>query len=69
MARIYDSGNTPRDFCKGCFPDKAEAEEKFQYGPEDEDHFEYNADHPPYSDGEFNCAACGRRLTDQDNDS
>lgn len=76
MPRIYNSLSEPVDLCKRCFP-KTEAKAKQEYGnlgegPDDRgDCFSYDANHPDYSDEDFDyeCDKCGKKLTNKDNGS
>ena len=69
--RIYDSSNAPVDFCRHCFPTMTEAKERFGNvgdGPDERGNcFDYDSDHPPYSDTEYLCFDCEMPLTDKDN--
>lgn len=74
MPRIYDSASDPIDFCEACFPSEEEAEERFGNvaitgeGPDDRGNcFAYEAEHPEYSDCDYECEDCGIHLTDEDN--
>jgi hypothetical protein len=73
MPRIYASNNDPYDYCLRCFPgenseDAAELGNKGE-GPDGRGNcYGYDAGHPDYEDDEYNCANCGRRLTNEDND-
>jgi len=74
MPRIYNTASEPLDFCKRCFPSKKTAEirygdvRKTGEGPDDRGNcFDYDSDHPPYSDTDYTCETCGKRLSDRDN--
>lgn len=70
MPRIYTSCSDPIDFCRSCYPDEDEAIERYSNlgdGPDGRGNcFDYNADHPPYSDCDYRCEDCGAELTDED---
>lgn len=72
MPRIYDSANNPLDFCRRDFP-KLASHARMLFGnvgdgPDGRGNcFEYNAEHPPYSDTDYTCETCGNELTDRDN--
>jgi hypothetical protein len=75
MPRIYDSANNPIDFCRHCFP-KDEAAAERQYGdvaktgegPDERGNcFAYEAEHPDYSDTDYECEKCHKPLKDRDN--
>jgi hypothetical protein len=71
MPRIYDSTSDPLDFCQRCFPSESVAKKRYANlgdGPDDRGNcFEYNADHPDYSDTDYHCQTCNRKLGDRDN--
>lgn len=83
MPRIYDKYNNPLDYCNKCFPAEIEflSEEnclnedhnkkcKFcnkNFSGEHGCHYEYEADHPEYSDTDYECAICDKKLYDSDN--
>jgi hypothetical protein len=71
MPRIYDGNSDPHDFCLRHFPQTEEkARKRFGAGegPDNRGNcFGYNAEHPPYSDTDYGCEMCGKRLTDNDN--
>lgn len=74
MPRIYTSCSDPLDFCKGCFPSEAEATAEYGdtaktgTGPDGRGNcFDFDADHPEYSDTDYTCESCGRRLRSRDN--
>jgi hypothetical protein len=63
--RLYDTDNNPLDYCRGCFPrtllDAAELLD------EPSSLISHDADHPPYSDTDYQCEECAQPLTDIDN--
>jgi hypothetical protein len=74
MPRIYNSASEPLDFCMGCFPSEAEAEEEYGNvaktgeGPDGRGNcFGYEAEHPEYENEGYTCEQCGRTLTSLDN--
>lgn len=71
MPRIYTSANDPLDFCRKCFPDEAEALEKYGDvgdGPDGRGNcFAHDAEHPDYGGEDYHCYECDRRLTNRDN--
>lgn len=70
MPRISDTAADPHDFCKRHFPNKRNAERRFGEGPDGPDGrgncFEYNPDHPSYSDTGYRCESCKCLLTEAD---
>lgn len=72
MPRIYTSASDPIDFCQHCFPLECEARQDYGLavcgeGPDDRgDCFDYEADHPPYDDTDYDCEECGAPLGDCD---
>lgn len=71
--RIYTSCSDPIDFCKNCFPDADEGEERYGDvgdGPDgrgncyDYDCYDYDSDHPPY-EGEYARLQTKPPLTDK----
>jgi hypothetical protein len=75
MPRIYDSGNDPHDFCRGCYPlTETIAEQQFGRvrltgeGPDGRGNcFGYDAEHPPYEDENYKCETCKKPLLEKDN--
>jgi hypothetical protein len=72
MPRIYTSVSDPLDFCQRCFPNEEVAERKYGHlgdGPDGRGNcFGWAAEHPPYSETDYECETCRRPLTDRDND-
>lgn len=71
MPRIYTSANDPTDFCRFCFPTEQQAERKYENlgdGPDGRGNcYAYDAEHPPYDDGDvYRCTTCRRLLGDAD---
>lgn len=56
MPRVYDEERNPSDLCRICF-----RKSKF---PEA---YEIDAEHPEYSETEYKCDYCGKKLQDKDN--
>lgn len=74
MPRIFDSGNSAHDFCRKCFPTEGVALTQYSderitgVGPDDRGNcFGYDTEHPPFEYEEYDCYACGKRLTGKDN--
>ena len=74
MPRVYDSASNPLDFCRRHFPTENEAETeygnvtKYGEGPDDRGNcFGWDAEHPDYSDGDYTCTLCHKRLASKDN--
>ena len=74
MPRLIDSDSMPMDFCQGCFPSEAEAEDlyKFKVSKDANDGrgccFLYEDDcHPDYDGTDYECEICSEELTDADN--
>lgn len=73
MPRIYTSESDPLDFCKGCFPNEADAFKKYGTlgdGPDNRGNcFGYDAGHPPYEEESepFRCEVCHKKLVAKDN--
>jgi hypothetical protein len=73
MPRIYTSASNPLDFCLVHYP-KTEQRAFKAFGnrgdgPDGRGNcFGYDAEHPPYEDGEiYHCFTCKRKLTEKDN--
>lgn len=70
MPRIYTSQSDPIDFCVDCMPSEEVAEAAYKYmggGPDGRGNcFDYEADHPPYSDENYTCEECKCSLGDED---
>lgn len=72
MPRIYDSANSPLDFCKKCFPKSQDSAYK-KYGSRGDgpdgrgNCFDYDSDHPPYEFEDYHCYKCDKLLTENDN--
>lgn len=72
MPRIYTSCSDPLDFHRSCFPSLDEAEELYGLevcgeGPDGRgDCFSHDDSHPSYDDDDYDCHACGGRLTGDD---
>lgn len=71
MPRIYDSADSPLDFCMECFPSEREAEKKYGNvgeGPDGRGNcFEYDAAHPEYDGANYQCVDCESDLSRSDN--
>jgi len=71
MPRIYNSYSDPLDFCIACFPNEQTAKENYDFGEVGPDNrgncFSYDEEHPLYSETDYNCEICKKRLTDKDN--
>jgi len=71
MPRIYTSANDPLDFCTRHFPGERLARARYGSvgdGPDGRGNcFEYNAEHPDYSDTDYRCETCTCTLSDSDN--
>jgi hypothetical protein len=71
MPRIYTSASEPIDYCRGCMPSVSTAQRRHGHdgdGPDDRGNcFGYDAEHPDYSDEDYQCHACGKPLTVIDN--
>lgn len=65
MPRLYLANNDIIDFCRECWPESVEDAEN-GYGP-NEDHFEYDAEHPDYAGEYYHCDICDKSLTSHDN--
>jgi hypothetical protein len=72
MPRIYDSNSGPFDYCIGCFPDEADAEELHKFAVPNTANdgrgccFDHGSDHPPYDCDDYTCHDCGTTLTEED---
>lgn len=82
MPRIYDKENNPLDYCNKCFPaeldflavanclnDSETIKCKFcnkNFSGEGGCHYSYEADHPEYSDTDYCCVICHKKLHDSD---
>jgi hypothetical protein len=65
MPRIYEGDtNDPLDFCKRCFPKESAAAAIYKGSDE---FYGYDSEHPPYSDTDYTCQKCNRKLSDKDN--
>tara|TARA_R100000664_G_C2723861_1_gene116426 strand:- start:129 stop:365 length:237 start_codon:yes stop_codon:yes gene_type:complete len=77
--RVYNYDNEPFDFCRKCAPDWAEHMkqailelnsrisipwQKLEFGNEED--YEVDCEHPNYGDTDYDCEACGQKLTDKD---
>jgi hypothetical protein len=71
MPRIYTSESDPLDFCRLCFPTKAEAIKEYGNlgdGPDTRGNcFSYKEDHPDYEEEQEYCHVCNKPLTSKDN--
>lgn len=73
MPRLYNSANEPMDFCRVCWEDdeqwmRDEYNTEGEEGPDKRgDCWSFNCDHPFYSDTDYRCESCDRRLSDDDN--
>ncbi len=70
MPRIYTSCNDPIDFCQRHFPSLENAKKKYNNlgdGPDGRGNcFDYNAEHPDYSNDNYTCETCGKKLKERD---
>jgi hypothetical protein len=73
MPRIYASNSDPIDYCRRCFPQDyalgyvLHGLVETGAGPDGRgDCFGYDCDHPEYTDTDYDCHKCGKRLTSAD---
>jgi hypothetical protein len=70
MPRVIASNSDCIDYCKECFIDSQTAEEVWGDIGEAEDNrgnvFEFDAVHPDYEDGDYECHECCKPLTKKD---
>lgn len=52
---VKDRSGVDTDLCRDCYDQIAEGEPGFGD----------DVEHPPYSDGEYECARCGKMLDDE----